>query len=381
VKELDIGDSFTTTLVDILVTELADRDTRSNPEDRRMIGERTAKSLRALINPTRVYSTSAFRRMSARRNHLPMYLTHPPEEMDLDDDEDEFDSILDGTESIAPRRAAMINTYTSPPTSSLPIGGSNTVIPFRSTSPTPLTLPDEPLPPLPYSRSYWVPPRSSIPAAHSLTRSSSIRRPTRSRTVDFNDFTSRRRSTTRDNADTGGGANAENSAASDTRNRDIAWSPPAGTRRFFSAIRHRRANTGMFDEMTVEDAAAAALSHTVDAFPTETETSEERTNDNSTTLTTNPLPRLRRGGLRAPESLLSAPGSLLPRTSRQVFPAETVVAGDGESRRAPSPPEISEYIFDRPLFPAHEPESGATFSVEVASYPTPGSTIENENST
>ncbi|KAE9409850.1 hypothetical protein BT96DRAFT_766343, partial [Gymnopus androsaceus JB14] len=45
-KQLDAGDSFTTSLVDILVTEIADRQSRSNVDDRRLIGEKTARSLR-----------------------------------------------------------------------------------------------------------------------------------------------------------------------------------------------------------------------------------------------------------------------------------------------------------------------------------------------
>ena len=75
--------------------ELADRQSRSNADDRRLICERTAKNLRTITNPNRIYVSSNFRRMSARRSLLPTYLTAPATEMDLDDDD--FDNaLLDG---------------------------------------------------------------------------------------------------------------------------------------------------------------------------------------------------------------------------------------------------------------------------------------------
>ncbi|KAJ3003234.1 hypothetical protein NUW54_g5409 [Trametes sanguinea] len=53
VEELDEGDSFTTGLIDVLVKEMAERRTRPNPIDRRLISERTAKAL-----PTEVAGVS-----------------------------------------------------------------------------------------------------------------------------------------------------------------------------------------------------------------------------------------------------------------------------------------------------------------------------------
>ncbi|KAF8525285.1 hypothetical protein JB92DRAFT_2702520, partial [Gautieria morchelliformis] len=46
VQDLDHGDSFTTTLVDILVKELAERKARPSSPDRHMVAERTVISLR-----------------------------------------------------------------------------------------------------------------------------------------------------------------------------------------------------------------------------------------------------------------------------------------------------------------------------------------------
>ncbi|KIK67725.1 hypothetical protein GYMLUDRAFT_36473 [Collybiopsis luxurians FD-317 M1] len=363
VEELDVGDSFTTSLVDILVQELADRRTRTTADDRRLISEKTAKSLRTITGPNRVYFSSRYRRMSTGRGHLPMYLTHPPEEMEMDDDEEEFDSILDTDPSL---------TRVATDSSTVTIGGGTTMIPFRSTSPAPLTPSDEAPPSVPFSRS-WIPPRSHITSGHSLNRSSSIRRPTRSRTVDFNDFTSRRRSTIRNNSDTSGGSN-ESSTNPDFRDRDHIWVPPSGTRRFFAGLRHRRADTdSLWTNFTTDDLAPDSASRRSGSdLSVEAEGSLV---DSSSATSLDLVPRLRRGGLRAPESLLS----------RQVSPSESMVpTGDTDSRRAPSPPEISEFILDSPRFrsiPIQEPEGGATFGVEVTSYPTPETTFDSENAT
>ncbi|KAI0340740.1 hypothetical protein BDW22DRAFT_1333608, partial [Trametopsis cervina] len=55
VTELDIGDSFTTSLVDILVKEIASRHTRLDPFDRNHISEKTAKSLRLQAARPRIH--------------------------------------------------------------------------------------------------------------------------------------------------------------------------------------------------------------------------------------------------------------------------------------------------------------------------------------
>ncbi|KAF5344837.1 hypothetical protein D9757_014093 [Collybiopsis confluens] len=349
VEDLDVGDSFTTSLVDTLVKEMADRRTRPTEDDRRLVSEKTAKNLRTITGANRVYFTSRFRRLSNSRGHLPMYLTtNSPEEMEMDDDEEEFDSILDAEPTLS-RVGADSSVVTT--------GGSSTGIRFRSTSPATLAVSDE-TSTAPFSRS-WILPRSHVTSGHSLTRSSSIRRPTRSRTVDFNDFTSRRRSTIRNNTDTSGGTNAESSTSSVDSGVGTA---------------HRRADTDshIWSDLP-DDFVPASLRRSDVDNPPDSEIAEERSSGGLDRTISNRFPRLRRGGLRAPESLLS----------RQASPVETVVPGDSDSRRAPSPPEISEFVvFDSPRFssiPIQEPESGATFGVEVTSYPTPETTFDNES--
>ncbi|KAJ3991889.1 hypothetical protein F5050DRAFT_1791785 [Lentinula boryana] len=402
VEELDAGDSFTTSLFDILVKELADRQSRSNVDDRQLIGERTAKSLRMITSSNRVYfSTSFSHRAAARtRSHLPTYFTAPPEEIDWDDD-DELHALLNSDP--ASRRQHDVVTETAGATTALPS------LATRSLSPGPITSTDE----VPTYSPTWVPLRSYPNSGSSLSRSSSLRRPTRSRTVDFNDFTSRRRSTIRnytytENGGGSGGSSATTDAltASDTRDRDNhSWVPIGSTRRFFGLSRIRRSNPelNLWSDLpesedglagggnpvspyipTTSSSTSTSSSHGV-ILPSPSETDGQNV-DSSTTSASNRVlpraPRLRRGDLRHPESLLS----------RQASPAETVVLPDdyGSSRRAPSPPEISGYgveSFDTPRFGAlsslpiqevgggfGEREVGATYgTVETAAYPTPGS--------
>ncbi|EJF62351.1 hypothetical protein DICSQDRAFT_39920, partial [Dichomitus squalens LYAD-421 SS1] len=71
VEELDEGDAFTATLVDVLVKELAERKQRPNPGDRRLISERTAKSLRMQAAPLHVYRGSSLRDRARRSVPLP----------------------------------------------------------------------------------------------------------------------------------------------------------------------------------------------------------------------------------------------------------------------------------------------------------------------
>ncbi|KAF7352428.1 hypothetical protein MVEN_01207300 [Mycena venus] len=93
VEDLDVGDSFCTSVIEILVQELAARRLRSSPGDRRLIADRTAKSLRLLATPIRIYRE---RRNPGRRAvNMAEYLTAPPDEMDMEEDDDEFETMLD----------------------------------------------------------------------------------------------------------------------------------------------------------------------------------------------------------------------------------------------------------------------------------------------
>lgn len=220
VEDLDPGDSFTTTLTELLVREMAERRHRQAAADRRLISDRTAKGLRTLAAPQRVYRDRSMRGLATRRSlNLTDYLVVPPEEMELDDDNDSLESAVEG----ARINYDLYDAYTNPTVSS-------TTEPHLSPPPPHLrhvlrstrrenwgTLRDA-------SPDAWGPPSpaataTTVPSAPPLTRQPSIRRvPARSRTVDFTDFTSRRRSSGREgnsNA-TAGDAEAEESAAQTT---------------------------------------------------------------------------------------------------------------------------------------------------------------------
>ncbi|KAF8897768.1 hypothetical protein BD779DRAFT_1465878 [Infundibulicybe gibba] len=241
VNDLDTGDSFTTSIIDVLVKELADRRTRPSPNDRRLISDSSANSLRLLTTPLRIYhERPAVRHFGRRSINLSEYLTATPNEMDMDEDEDEFDSMLDNqisplegvrmnselfdaystrqrTGSLAPRRELARMGRPSPPptiesvfddlplaTGSADVNEGNdapltTFAPLYRSGPWSMqpTRPST-TPPATASDTIIGPSSSTALTQPPSARQPSIRRPIRSRTVDFNDFTSRRRSTIRD---------------------------------------------------------------------------------------------------------------------------------------------------------------------------------------
>ncbi|KAJ3757768.1 hypothetical protein EV360DRAFT_83701 [Lentinula raphanica] len=406
-EELDVGDSFTTSLFDVLVKELADRQSRSNAHDRQLIAERTARSLRTITHSNRIYSSH--RSAGRSRSHIGAYFGAPPEEIDLDE-EDELHTLLE--ESTSRRQHdAIIDTT-----------GITTVLPsyaIRSSSPAPITSTDE----VSTRARPWIPPRSYLNSSSSLTRSSSLRRPTRSRTVDFNDFTSRRRSTTRSNNEStisaGSTVLPSTWAVSDSRERDThPWPSSGSTRRFFS-LRARRPEHELnlwSDIPDSEDGLTSGDNPTPLYIPPSTTSSRE--------LTLPPTPPPPRGYLESTDTTTTTSSEhtntsldRLPRytrnslrrlgysLSRQPSPTDTVLLSPDEYeealRRAPSPPEMSEYSvrnFESSTFgltarsnshipipgddgSVGESEVGATFSVVgAAAYPTPGSpgsTIDN----
>ncbi|EGO02102.1 hypothetical protein SERLA73DRAFT_120739 [Serpula lacrymans var. lacrymans S7.3] len=91
VEELDSGDSFTTSIIDILVKELAERHFRHNEADRGLIADRTALSLKRLSNPVRVYGArSDWRGVVGRRGvDLTEYLSAPPDQDEMDEDDED----------------------------------------------------------------------------------------------------------------------------------------------------------------------------------------------------------------------------------------------------------------------------------------------------
>jgi hypothetical protein len=189
----------------------------------------------------------------------------------------------------------------------------------------------------------WGPPSpTAAPSAPPLTRQPSIRRlPARSRTVDFTDFTSRRRSSVREgyNLVPGPEPEADDSAASTTTTATLSsrlspnttWVPP---RRFFPTRRPELPwspeSTGMSNGTgsgmgTGTGAAATPSSRSSPAPSTATTTTTQAEGrsprtflswlPSSALLSLPPpppadsrgsrtIPRLRRGGVRPPESLL-----------------------------------------------------------------------------
>ncbi|KAI0776196.1 hypothetical protein BD413DRAFT_470222 [Trametes elegans] len=215
VEELDEGDSFTTSLIDVLVKEMAERRTRPNPVDRRLISERTAKSLRMQAAPLHIYRSgqSNLRNRPSRRS-IPVL---PPRSsysafhdiLSESDGDEEYGNLINpsGTVEGARLNTDLYDAY-FPSTYDLPGSLSRQTESGAVSPPSPLpTGPAEPgyanwtsINPRPQSppstRSTLIFGSSSGPSS-SLTRQSSIRRAHRSRTMDFNDFTSRRRSAMR----------------------------------------------------------------------------------------------------------------------------------------------------------------------------------------
>ena len=189
---------------------MAERRTRPNPMDRRLISERTAKSLRLQAAPPHIYRGRA-NRMGRRRFFHPEYLASNPDEMDFTEEEDELGMF---PPSGAEFEGARINSnlyQAYAPTLHFPEGTTRT-----AAEPSPLSSsstegpeftgelvtsprPQSPSIPVGLRTNFW----GSVPSGATLTRQNSIRRPVRSRTNDFNDFTFRRRSTTRQNSTQG----------------------------------------------------------------------------------------------------------------------------------------------------------------------------------
>ncbi|KAK0206861.1 hypothetical protein DFS33DRAFT_1317583 [Desarmillaria ectypa] len=353
VEDLEPGDSFTTSIIDIMVKELADRRNRQNLGDRKLIAERTAKSLRALSMDYKIIR----RRSVARRPMLSEYLTSPPARVVDMDDDDEFDHLLDPMSSTIEGVRINSNLYDAYGSDSWNDGwigsaGATTVVQHRSPTPTDVLSGSDPQtqssPPADV-RHNSMPSFAPITSSHtSPSRVSSIRRPIRSRTVDFNDFTSRRRSTIRDSLRQSLGIlseGPESSHIADSREREPAWtSSSSSARRFFPLPRRGRPRDSPPAEIIdiVEDRneprsappssywfpfPSPVTSRSPVSSPT-TEISEERTLA---------VPRLRRGGVRPPESMLSRHASPLADLGALPSPVslgDTADTGDRDRARS-----------------------------------------------
>jgi hypothetical protein len=96
---------------------MAERRQRQAAADRRLISDRTAKGLRTLAAPQRVYRDRGVRNPSIRRSlNLTDYLAVPPEEMELDDDNDSLESMVDPSSTVEGARmnSDLYDAYVNP---------------------------------------------------------------------------------------------------------------------------------------------------------------------------------------------------------------------------------------------------------------------------
>ncbi|KAK1223343.1 hypothetical protein PQX77_013820 [Marasmius sp. AFHP31] len=219
VEELDTGDSFTSSIIDCLVKEIADRSSRPRQEPQ-IISRPTTRALHSLI----AASHQAGSRYDSRRPHrivgLSDFLTSDPEANSSGDER--LDSAAEG----ARVNSELYEAYNTDP--------SHMVFPFiRQSSPDHTSNRGGSSS---RQNSITIPTSSSsrVITSSSLTRQPSVRRARRSRTVvDFNEFTSRRRSSYRDALLN----RSEEPTASNTPSESIYDSRRHPTRRFFPVSR------------------------------------------------------------------------------------------------------------------------------------------------
>jgi len=207
-------------------------------------------------------------------------------------------------------------------------------------------------------------PGASGHLATSIARHPSIRRPTR-RMVDFNDWTTRRRSTTRD-ASHGEGSDG-NSPFSLGSGSDSSQT----VRRFFPTVSRRPIHPSEYrEEGRVHPPGVAMDRERSSSVITRATESHSSSGSSGAISDDRPLPGLRRGGVRPPEMFRPNryPWSAPISSSR---PSEQISTNAHSSlTRSPSlgPSE--------PPYPLSPPTSGIVLN-EPNGYPTPGS-IENE---
>ncbi|TDL29662.1 hypothetical protein BD410DRAFT_35256 [Rickenella mellea] len=213
-EELDEGDSFTTTLLEMLVKEITDRRKRQSAADRRLISERTAQSLRILATSSRVYHDRPAARHRSRINLMEQYASQEdwdadPTRPDLVDDDEIDDALSENNPGLEGARINS-NLYDVYRPYNFARRGFPFISPPRSAGNRDVDRPSDGALQPEYHIGANIPRSSSNIGtssgatsfargsnATSLTRQPSIRRPTRSRTTDFNDFASRRRSSHR----------------------------------------------------------------------------------------------------------------------------------------------------------------------------------------
>lgn len=332
VEDFDTGDSFTTTLVDILVKEIADRRSRPRGLNSQRIGLRTARSLNELVISSDHYreirrsqtietlpdttESSRIQRLLSRSGYVN---ESTAEASTLEEDEDEDDdfgttsdpSFYTGTQALhdsyAPPRFRL-HSRTLPPLPDL-----NPFSSFSDTNRIPLIppLPPTPAPPPslltlgsrlpPAPRMTTRRPSSvSLGGSSSLHRTSSIRRASRARASEFAEFSSRRRSDNRSAIDASEWPSAETGSG--------LSSPRSYSFTDWLATDHGTSGTNTAD-ITGISTPEASTSRSAAPYLTPPTTISRPGSPSSSevadALEVAPVsaPRLRRGGLAAPEVL------------------------------------------------------------------------------
>ncbi|KAI0940083.1 hypothetical protein AcW1_004896 [Taiwanofungus camphoratus] len=402
-EELDEGDSFTASLVETLVKELAERRMRPNPIDRRLISERTAKSLRMQATALHVYrGRQPGNRLASRRSFV------------IDEERDIFggaggadssgteDNGDDGPSEGVQLNSNLYDAYRAPSYDLLDALHPVETTPLATGSPDTteaahdsfgITSPRSASPPA-LAVAYRTIPWSHSSTLATLARQNSIRRPARSRTVDFNEFTHRRRSTIRQSSEQDQDIGRSESSS------DGVWrfrlrehqhalplasasasssSDPPPARRFFplnswSQTRRRHEVGGAFP-WSPDPFEPSSLESNQPLEPTAPPASGQSSSHLWYTLTnTEPpawlperrasitdinevrrqvvAPRLRRGGVRPPESLLSRYAS--PVEDPERIHRESISSAErperstiGNDEAAPLSPSIGRDVFER----------------------------------
>ncbi|KAH8118672.1 hypothetical protein DFH11DRAFT_1568646 [Phellopilus nigrolimitatus] len=173
VESLDEGDTFTTSLIEILVKELADRQSRSSAADKRLIASRTSDSLHSLAVSNGTYRGPPYSRLrnraSANINTAPTSL-YDPSDSPEDDDFEDFPAVdsFGGMEG-ARIDSALYDVYSRPSS-----GVNGTTRPYP---PAPGTRPSEAAAYRPYEPSSIMQRQLPVPhQSHFWTRNSNTPR-------------------------------------------------------------------------------------------------------------------------------------------------------------------------------------------------------------
>lgn len=362
--------------------EIADRRSRPQHSDRSLLSERTVGSLRLLARTSKPYSASRSRshvRRSAQ--HLPDYLAASGPEASATvfgfREAPDSDEMMDDEEDVA-------QNFVDPSSWDVNPGRNSLNAPARSPSPIhsewyhPLRLPG-PSGSLPSPR--WS---STLGPASMLSRQASIRRAAR-RGVDFNE-SSRTRHTGRDSPSSSTSPRAE-ALESVTEPRDglvltrpLVASQVSG-RRFFPLSRARRHNTGTARPLDWSDIPPWSAAAVDEAGNTSGDGDGEETSP-----VFDQGPRLRRGGVLPPESLLAessrqgSPGYSVPNAEGAEFTTEQVIAAlDGRLGNSRDPTPFIPPPYETPRGDEMTRPLDTAVSDEPAAYPTPGGSTEGEN--